>query len=266
MTWRGSVLLGAVALLTLLPHLAPRPFFSPDEAFYAQVAREMAETGDFVVPRFDGRPWLEKPPLLAWLLAGSFAVLGFGFPAAAVLNGTATLATAAIIWAHTRRMGEPRAAYLAAGAYLTMLGPATAAGTALTDPLLTLCTTASVAAFLAERKGSAVLSGAFLGLGVLAKGPVAPLVVLPAAVVWSAASPPRSIRRAAAAIGTAVAVAAPWHVMLAVRGSWGEYASVFVGQHVVQRAMVADKQGGPVWYYLPVLWLAAFPWGTHLGL
>ena len=62
--------LAALALSTLLPFLSPRPFFSPDEAFYAQVAREMAETGDYVVPRFDGQPWLEKPPLVAWLLSG----------------------------------------------------------------------------------------------------------------------------------------------------------------------------------------------------
>lgn len=259
-------LIAALALSALLPILAPRPFFSPDEAFYAQVAREMAETGDFVVPRFDGHPWLEKPPLVAWLLAGAFALVGWGFPAAALLNTAATLAVVAIVGARARRVDGERAALFAAGAYLTMLGPPAAAGTALTDPVLTLCTTAAIAAFLADRSVATILCGLFLGLGVLAKGPVAPLVVLPAIVVSAAGSPGHGVRRALGAVGVAALVAAPWHVLLAMRGLWPEYESVFLGQHVLQRALVAERQGGPFWYYLPVLWLVAFPWGTQIVL
>lgn len=254
-------MLGAV-----VPLFAPRPFFSPDEAFYAQVAREMAETGDFVVPRFDGQPWLEKPPLLAWLLAGAFALLGWGFPAAALLNVSATLATAAVLGAHARRTSGDGAGVLAFCAYLTMLGPPTAAGTALTDPILTLCVTAAVVVFLINRRGAAVLCGAFLGLGVLAKGPVAPLIVMPAIAVGGHASIGRRLRQALIAISVAAAVAAPWHALLASRGLWAEFEGVFLGQQVLQRAMVAERQGGPIWYYLPVLWLVTFPWGTHTFL
>ena len=250
----------------LLPLFAPRPFFSPDEAFYAQVAREMAETGDFVVPRFDGQPWLEKPPLLAWLLVGAFALFGWGFPAAALVNLAATLATAIVVGAHVRRTNGDLAGFFTLCAYLTMLGPLTAAGTALTDPVLTLCTTAAVAAYLSNRRGAAVLCGTLLGLGVLAKGPVAPLVVVPAIIAAGVPSPRRAVRRVIVVIAVAAAVAAPWHLLLASRGLWKEFESVFLGQHVLLRAMTADKQGGPFWYYVPVLWLVSFPWGTQAAL
>lgn len=251
-----------LALSVFLPLLRPRPFFSPDEAYYAQVAREMSETGDFVVPRFDGRPWLEKPPLFYWLLAASFAVCGWGFAAAALLNGVATLLTAGLVAAHVSGSAGARAGSLALAAYVTMLGPALAAGTALTDPVLTLCTTASVLAFLRDRTGSAALSGVCLGMGILAKGPIAPLVVLPALVAAPATAQRRKARRLLVTLAVGLAVATPWHVLLAMRGLWTEYEAVFLQQQVFSRVLIAGAQAGPWWYYVPVLALVAFPWAT----
>jgi hypothetical protein len=123
-----------LAVLPALLALRSRSFFSPDETSYAQVAREMIETHDFVVPTIDGKPWLEKPPLVYWLLAGAFAMLGWGFPAAVLLNALLTAGTALVIAAHVRRSAPPRAALLAAVAYLTMFLPLAAARSALTDP------------------------------------------------------------------------------------------------------------------------------------
>ncbi|HLE60655.1 MAG TPA: glycosyltransferase family 39 protein, partial [Thermoanaerobaculaceae bacterium] len=175
-----TVLILALALLPALAALHSRSFFSPDETSYAQVAREMLATCDFVVPTIDGTPWLEKPPLVYWLLAGAFAIFGWGFPAAVLLNASLTAATALVIAAHVRRTGSPRAALLAAVAYLTMFLPLAASRSVLTDPALTLCTTSAIVLFLVEGWPAAIGAGALLGLGVLAKGPVAPLIVLPA--------------------------------------------------------------------------------------
>ncbi len=208
MSRRASTLL--ILVLALAPALAAlhsRAFFSPDETSYAQVAREMLETHDFVVPTIDGKPWLEKPPLAYWLLAGAFALFGWGFPAAVVLNTLLTAGTALVIAAYVRRRSTPRAAVLAAAAYLTMFLPLAAARSALTDPALTLVTTGAIVLFLARVGPRRSASGALLGLGVLAKGPVAPLVVLPAMLAAVLAGRGREFGRAAAAIATA---AAPW--------------------------------------------------------
>ncbi|HUK13156.1 MAG TPA: glycosyltransferase family 39 protein [Thermoanaerobaculaceae bacterium] len=257
-------------LLAMVPALAAldsRAFFSPDETSYAEVAREMAASGDLVVPRIDGRPWLEKPPLVYWLLAAAFALNGWGFGAAVLLNALLTAATALVLAAHVRRSGSPRAAALAGLAYLTMFLPLATARSALTDPALTLCTTAAIALFASERRWTAAAAGACLGLGILAKGPIAPLVVLPAAGVLAFAARRRGgWRRLGAALAVALAVALPWHALLAARGLLGEFGAVFLGRQVVARAVQSWGTDQTAWFYLPVLWVAAFPWGAHLVL
>ncbi len=266
----ASPRLQAVALLVLavapaLLDVRSRVFFSPDETSYAEVAREMLDTHDAVVPRLDGRPWLEKPPLIYWLLAASFAVFGWGFPAAVILNALLTGLTALVVAWHVSRTSGRAAGVFAAIGYLTMLLPLAAARTALTDPVLTLCATGSLAAFLAPGRRNAVLSGVALGLGVLAKGPIAPLVVLPAALAAVIAERrPRPWPRLALLVGVAGGIAAPWHAALAARGLWHEYVAVFLGQQVASRALDVWRIDEPWWGYLPLLWLATFPWGVHL--
>lgn len=254
----------ALALLPALAALDSRSFFSPDETNYTQVAREMLETGDFVVPHLDGAAWFNKPPLAYWLLAGAFAALGWGFPAAVLLNTLLTALTAVLLLVLAGGVRR-RAGMLAAAAYLTMALPLTTARTALTDPSLVLCTTASIAAFLAARRGGDAIAGMLLGLGILAKGPVAPLVVLPAiaAGAWSAA-PRRAWRRLAVVVVAATLVVLPWQAALAARGLWQAWAAEFLAYETVARATETWRIAAPWWYYLPMVWVAVFPWGTHL--
>ncbi len=256
----------ALAFLPALPALMSRSFFSPDETNYAQVAREMLETGDLVVPHLDGRPWFNKPPLAYWLLAAVFALLGWGFPAAVLLNTALTAATALVLLGHAGGRARPRAGVLAAVAYLTMALPLLAARTALTDPALVLCTTLAVAQLVARRRGGAAVAGVALGLGVLAKGPVAPLVVLPAAAAAAWQDGRAGWRRLAVLAAVAATVVAPWQLALAARGVWPAWAAEFVGHETVARATEAWSISAPWWYYLPVLWAALFPWGTHAAV
>ncbi|HEY6929156.1 MAG TPA: glycosyltransferase family 39 protein, partial [Thermoanaerobaculia bacterium] len=90
----------ALAALVLLFHLGAPPLTSPNEGLYAEVAREMNQTGDFVVPHANTIVYLEKPPLLYWLAALSMRVWGehaFGarFPSAAAAIATVLLVVAA---------------------------------------------------------------------------------------------------------------------------------------------------------------------------
>ena len=71
----AAVLLALCAGLLLLGNLA-YPLVEPDESRYAQIALEMLQSGDFVVPRLQGEPYLDKPPLLYWVTAGSVRLLG----------------------------------------------------------------------------------------------------------------------------------------------------------------------------------------------
>src|SRR5713226_104344 len=61
-----AALIAAVFYICFFSHLAALGLVGPDEPRYASVAREMAESGDWVTPRLDGRPWFEKPALYYW--------------------------------------------------------------------------------------------------------------------------------------------------------------------------------------------------------
>src|SRR5262249_35576815 len=61
--WAAGIVLAMVSTLMLVPNLS-YPLVDPDESRYAEVSREMLESGDYVVPTRFGKPYLDKPPLL----------------------------------------------------------------------------------------------------------------------------------------------------------------------------------------------------------
>src|SRR5438552_19011981 len=74
---RAALPLVAAALWLLFAfHLGSLPLTDPDEGRYAEIAREMIEGGDWLVPHLFGMPYLEKPPLLYWLTSLSFETFG----------------------------------------------------------------------------------------------------------------------------------------------------------------------------------------------
>lgn len=99
-----------------------RPLNVPDEGRYAEVAREMLVTGDFVTPRLNGVPFLDKPPLFYWLEAASFTAFGVRpFSARLVPALLATLGCVLVLLAGARlhgwRAGLLGAVVLAASPY-----------------------------------------------------------------------------------------------------------------------------------------------------
>src|SRR4051812_47718142 len=72
--WDGLVLGGILA--ALLYGIGDYGLYEPHEGHFAGVAREMVLTGDWVTPRLDGAPYLNKPPLFYWLILLSYAAFG----------------------------------------------------------------------------------------------------------------------------------------------------------------------------------------------
>jgi len=82
-----------VATGALASGLGRTDLWPPDEARVAEIAREMAANGNWVVPTLNGRPFIEEPPLFYWLQAGAYRLAGDASTAAARFPA----ATAAII-------------------------------------------------------------------------------------------------------------------------------------------------------------------------
>jgi 4-amino-4-deoxy-L-arabinose transferase-like glycosyltransferase len=108
-----------LAALLLLPGLSATPFDDPGEGQHAEIAREMAASGDWLVPRLNGVRYLDKPPLLYWFEAAAFSALGVS-PWTARLGpvlGT-VMAAAGTAMLGARLLG-PGGGLLAAGALLS---------------------------------------------------------------------------------------------------------------------------------------------------
>ncbi|HEY7112799.1 MAG TPA: glycosyltransferase family 39 protein [Thermoanaerobaculia bacterium] len=269
---KGSARLLVLALGALLAAVwleAPGSRLAePDEARYAEIPREMLAARDFVTPTLNGVPYFEKPPLLYWANAASFAIFGENPFAARLPTRLAGTATALLLaWAVGRKRGRTEG-LLAAILVLAAPFGFTAARTNLTDGILTFCFTATLFASweVLDRANDgrptaapAALAGALAAAGFLAKGLVA--IVLPGAILVLGAflaRRPRTLRALLVSPAPFVflALAAPWFV-LAERAHPGFLNFFFVHEHFQRFATPAASRPGPI-YYFAALFLAGF--------
>jgi 4-amino-4-deoxy-L-arabinose transferase-like glycosyltransferase len=263
--------------LVLLPGLLLYPclgfhLFEPDESRYAEIPREMLLQGEFVVPLLQGEPYLDKPPLLYWLVMASYRLFGAHDWSARLVPALAVHACVLLVYLFGRRWLGERPAWW--GALLLGLAPGFLGmgRLLLLDSLLTLWTTLALfSAFEATRGprlrwGWWLLSAVACGLGVLTKGPVALLLLAPPLWLYHRLSR-QGCRAGWRALLTFAAVVAglglPWYVALAVRVPG--FAAYFFWEHNVQRFLTPYAHARGIWFYGPVLWLALLP-GTLLLL
>ena len=229
----------------------------PDEGRNAEVAREMSVTHDYVVPHLNGLPYLDKPIVYFAAAAVLMQALGPSETTARLPAYVATLATIALlVWFARRRWGAP-AGWLAGLAFATMPLTLAYAHTAIFDSTLALCITAAMTCFLEEWTA---LAWAAIGLGAITKGPVAIFVPLVAVIPFALVTG-RPLRRLVSwRAGAAFAVVAlPWFVAATIRlPEFPHYA--FVVETFQRFTTTSFHRTAPVWYYLPILPVAAFPW------
>jgi 4-amino-4-deoxy-L-arabinose transferase len=271
---RGRAAFCAFAALFLFLHLPwalGRPLAAPDELRYAEMAREMLASGDWVVPHLAGMPYLEKPPFGIWL--GALAQWLFGTSAWAVRAPAlfSTFLTALLLARHLRAgPASARAAWSTASIF-TSFALVHALGSAnILDPLLGCALTGAVLAFVAGSRSAAprlrrfrlLESGLWLGAAFLTKGFVA--LALFVAIVLPYGVLVREIRRALRAFPlvllAALALALPWSLAIAQR--MPEFWEHFLWVEHIQRfaSHEAAQHAKPFWYYLPVLLGGALPW------
>jgi len=251
----------------------------PDEPRYAWIARDMAETGDWVTPRLYGKPWFEKPVLYYWGAALSFRWFGVTDTTARLPSAIAALlATVAMGWLAWRLYGGETARWLLALLPLTvgMIGFSHAAATDMVfAAMLTVAMTFTVVVLgLIPREVGAspptwlalILFGFFLGLAVLAKGPAALILSGGAVLFWAAIT--QRWREAFRclhpfAVASFCATALPWYVICARRNP--DFFRVFIIEHNFKRYLTPEFQHiQPFWFYVPVTLVAFLPWAVLL--
>jgi 4-amino-4-deoxy-L-arabinose transferase-like glycosyltransferase len=264
--------LGLIAFIGLAIYLLGNSAISlwdRDEPRFAEAAREMMVSGDYVVPHFHGEIRFDKPPLIYWLMASAYRVCGvnsFGARLLSVLSGALSLVIVGLIG---RRLEGERAGLAATVALGLCLQFVVEAKVATSDALLLCTILASQLAVLRSWQGDGGWSNLLLGwgavgLGILTKGPVAPMVVgVTAAALKLFGGCKWPWRPVGVIVGFVflLLLVMPWGVAVQL-ATHGEFLRVAVGHHVVERSTQAfEGHKGPIWYYLAALPVSFFPWG-----
>ena len=283
------MLLYTALLLAILPM---RDLWSPDEPDFAQCVREMRERGSWLLPYLNGMPYSEKPILFYWLMktsaiVGQFVAGGAGFTfgiaawalrlpsvAAAILFvaayhrwvrrfldvetaelGTMILATTPIwFWQAQFIQIDMTFAALLAGSWLSWLGG------------YLILREHVPSRHEHEARSSFLASYAFLGLAILAKGPLAlvlSLVLILAFLAWQHDFQLLRQMRLGMGLLLLLAIVAPWYAAAALKAG-PQYAYQMVIHQNLERAMHAWDHVQPWWSYGPYLAGDFFPWSLVL--
>jgi 4-amino-4-deoxy-L-arabinose transferase-like glycosyltransferase len=266
---RSWLILVVVPAALLYPCLSFH-LFEPDESRYAEIPREMLQRGEAVVPYLQGEPYLDKPPLLYWCVELGYALVGTRIWVARLAPALAVHLCVLITYFLGRRTLGERPAFWGALALSLAPGFMCMGRLLLLDGLLTLWTTLSLLAGFEGVRDERLrwswwlVAGVACGLGVLTKGPIAVVLVVPPLVMyrWLSNSGCR-IRLAywAAFAGVLLGITLPWY--LAMCGRVPAFAREFFWEHNIRRFLAPFAHQHGVWFYAPVLLGGLFP-GTLL--
>jgi 4-amino-4-deoxy-L-arabinose transferase-like glycosyltransferase len=247
-----------------------RPLLPLDETRYLSVAWEMWQRGDWLVPHLNGAPYSDKPPLLFWCILVGWRAFGVNLWWPRLLSPVFAVLVALLLSRLARRLAPERdelpglsVLFLSATLWVTY------STLVLFDPLLNLCVLIGLSGLVAAWDGRWLpgwLSyAAGLGLGILAKGPVVLIYLLPVALLapWWAGETRPALGRwyfgLMLGIAVGLAIGLSWALAAGPRGG-AEYQSAILWDQTAGRMVKAFAHRRPVWWYLPLLPLALFPW------
>jgi 4-amino-4-deoxy-L-arabinose transferase-like glycosyltransferase len=262
---RDCAVLAGFCVFLFFYGLASFGLVGADEPRYAQIAREMLERHDWVVPILNGKPWLEKPVLYYWQAMLSYSVFGVSDWAARLPVAFDTTAMVFAVYFFARRFlrGVQLDAALVLASMAALIGFGRAASTDM--PLAATFMIGMLGWLAWHETGAAKWLAAFyvfMGLGTLAKGPVAPFMAALIIIAFGL------IRRDLHIIVRTLqipgillyaAVTLPWYIAIQVRVP-EFFHTFFLEQNLARYGSNLYHHAQPFWYYGPVLLLALLPW------
>jgi 4-amino-4-deoxy-L-arabinose transferase-like glycosyltransferase len=272
---RFPLMLIAVAFIAIwFGNLDNRKLTRPDEGRYAEIAREMAATGDWITPRLNGIKYFEKPPLQYWATAAAYRVFGEHEWAARWWPAVTGLGTILLVFFAGGRLFGPVAGLCSALVLASSVAHVGLGHMNTLDMGVTFFMAGALLAFLlaqagaspAERRNWCLAAWACAALAVLSKGLIG--IVLPGAVLAVYVLLQRDfslLRGLQWRSGPALffLIAAPWFAL--VQHANPEFARFFfVHEHFERFLTEGHSRVEPWWYFFPMLAAGMLPWVTLL--
>lgn len=266
---RAALVTSFIFLATLtIVGIATRPLIPIDETRYVGVAWEMWLHGDFLVPLKNGEIYGHKPPFLFWMIHAGWTLFGVSdlwprlvtplFAASALL---ATCRLANCLWPQHPRIGG-QASLVLSGTLLWIIFSTALMFDAVLAFWVLIGMHGVLRAAAKQRHGFALL-GLAIGLGILTKGPVILLHLLPITLLAPWWNPGLAWKRWLGGVGLAVvlgaAIALAWAIPAGIAGGKAYRDEIFWIQ-TADRMVNSFAHERPIWWYLPLLPLVLFPW------
>jgi 4-amino-4-deoxy-L-arabinose transferase-like glycosyltransferase len=267
-----------IGLLSLQNHILP--LIDRDEPRFAEASREMLQSGDWCIPRFNQVPRYDKPPLIYWMQCAAYRLLGDHEFASRIPSVICTALTSVCLAVWGAQIGGAMTGCRAAWIFALCMQTFVHGRAAVADPPLVLFSTLAAWAgwrwIQSRDKLNAALMWVCAALGFLAKGPVA---WIPLGMALYGVS---RQGRTGAKMPNPLWCAAGLVLMLALVGIWGipalirsqgEFASVGLGKHVVARSLVSMEGHGAknilgylltLPFYFGTVFLSFAPWSIWL--
>jgi len=290
--WRAFFTALAASILLSFAGVFDHSLWTPDEPRVAEVGREMLVNGEFVVPTLAGKPFLEKPPLYWWVMAGLYRLFGVSDGVARSTSAVAGILTLMLVFDVTRRIADPFAGVTATMVTATMAGFYNHFHRVVVDPWLALFVMAGYWGFVVasfckmdsseEKTVRPSPLGIFVvylagGLAFLVKGPIGPgLLVAPLVVAIPATKRWNFLRSWVHIPGLLIflSLCLWWPLMLYLQGGKELLSSGFIIPNILYRIFPKAApyyQGGhghSFWYYLQcpseiIPWLITLPAVGH---
>ena len=283
---RHLLLLAGICALTFFAALGRPALTDSDEGFYAESAREMVESGDWLTPHYNYQPRFEKPVLYYWMAAGTYLVAGASPGAARLPSALAGLGLVLVTFFCARRWHSATGALLAGIIAATSGAGIAMAHQALPDLPLAFFVSAAVwsalVGLLDDPRGAPgprsrlpwLAASALAAAGAaLVKGPVGPVLVaailLPIMLferrrlgVCCRARPVHLL------VATAVFLAAvvPWYAAMTAEHGTAYLQRFFGAENLDRFATARYNEPRPIWYYLPIVVGGLLPWSPFMLL
>ncbi len=264
------LLFGAAVLLLFFYTAGSRPLWSTDEGRYAEIAREMWKTKNFVIPQYFSVDWLEKPVLSFFLTAVSYGIFGVNEFAARFVPALSAVLGILLTFLFVRRLFDRKTAELSAVILTTTVGYVLVGRFAVIDMLMTLWLSCALfclmTGYFNNKRSFYLASYIFMGLGFLTKGLIG--IILPLLIMGVFLLSRRNLKeifKLQLLPGALIlaAIILPW--WLAAMAQKPEFFKVFILEHHFGRFTTQTfGRSKPFWFFLPVLIGACFPWSLFL--
>ena len=273
---RFAPLLLFVFFIVWFCNLDYRSLVRPDEGRYAEIAREMAVTGDWITPRLNGIKYFEKPPLQYWATAAAYKAFGEHEWTARLWAALTGFFGVVMVGFGGMQLFGRRAGFYSALAVGSSVLYAAIGHMNTLDMGVTFCLTLGLLGFLLAQQGEQrtratrlwmALAWAAMGLAFLSKGLIG--LVLPGAAMVAYALIQRDLsflKRLDPIAGSVImlAIALPWVVAVSIANP--EFPHFFfIHEHFQRFLTQVHHRTAPWWYFVVILIAGMLPWTPMLG-